>query len=266
MRTVAIAGVGLIGGSLGFALKKHSLAARVLGVSSPATIAKAVRLGAIDEGVTLEEAAARADVLVLCLPISGILQVLPALRTKALVTDVGSTKSAIVAAASALPEFLGGHPMAGKESRGVEHADPDLFRGRPWVLTPMDGSLSAAGSAWLSVVSALGARAILLSPAEHDRLVAMSSHLPQLLSTALAASLEGSEAYLTAGPGLHDMTRLALSSYVIWQDILATNGPEIRAALDRALAELSHLRSQLGDDAAGETFARAQRFAGRLRG
>lgn len=257
--------MGLIGGSLGFALKKHSLAARVLGVSSPGTIAKALRLGAIDEGVTLDEACARADVLVLAQPISAILAMLPGLHTPALVTDVGSTKSAIVAAAAGLPEFLGGHPMAGKESRGVEHSDPDLFRGRPWILTPVDGSLSAAGSEWLSVVDHIGARALLLSPEEHDRLVAMSSHLPQLLSTALAASLEGTEAWRTAGPGLQDMTRLALSSYDIWQDILATNEVEIRAALDRALAVLSDLRSQLGEDAAGEAFARAQRFAGRLR-
>jgi prephenate dehydrogenase len=264
--TVAIAGVGLIGGSLGFALKKHSLASRVLGVSSPGTIAKALRLGAIDEAVTLDQAAARADVIVLAQPISGILRALATLKTSAFVTDVGSTKAAIVAAGAALPDFLGGHPMAGKESRGVEQADPDLFRGRPWVLTPTDSSLSPAGTAWLSIVERLGARALLLSPAEHDRLVAMSSHLPQLLSTALAASLDGTEAWRTAGPGLQDMTRLALSSYDIWQDILTTNGGEIRSALDRAMRVLEALRAQLGEDAAGETFTQAQRFAGRLRG
>jgi prephenate dehydrogenase len=263
VRTVAIAGVGLIGGSLGFALKKHSLAGRVLGVSSPGTIAKALRLGAIDEGVTLEEAAARANVLVLAQPISGILQALASLRTNAFVTDVGSTKAAIVAAAGALPDFLGGHPMAGKASRGVEEADADLFRGRPWLLTPT-GPPSPRSLEWLVTVERLGAHATMLSPDEHDRLVAMSSHVPQLLSTALAASLDGTEAYRTAGPGLESMTRLAQSSYDIWQDILATNGEEIRAALDRTLAELADLRARLGEDAAGEAFARAQRFAARL--
>ena len=265
MKTVAIAGVGLIGGSLGFALKKHSLAERVLGVSSPGTLAEALRLGAIDEGVSLEEAAARADVLVLAQPISGILQALAALKpSSAFVTDVGSTKVRIVAAAAHLPGFLGGHPMAGKEARGVGAADADLFRGRTWVLTPV-GALAEAGLAWRACVEVIGARVIALDPAGHDRLVALSSHLPQLLSTALASALADTEAHRTAGPGLHDMTRLALSSYDIWQDILATNEPEVRAALDQAIAALEEVRSQLGEASLGATFARAQEFARRLR-
>lgn len=265
MKTVAIAGVGLIGGSLGFALKKHSLVERVLGVSSPATIASALRLGAIDEGVSLEEAAARADVLVLAQPISGILRALGSLASvRGLVTDVGSTKARIVAAAAHLPGFLGGHPMAGKEARGVEAADADLFRGRTWVLTPT-GHLTDADLAWRRAIETIGARVIVLDPAGHDRLVALSSHLPQLLSTALASALADTDAHRTAGPGLQDMTRLALSSYEIWQDILSTNEPEVRIALDRAITALVDIRERLGEASLGETFARAQGFAERLR-
>lgn len=265
MKTVAIAGVGLIGGSLGFALKKHSLVERVLGVSSPATIASALRLGAIDEGVTFDEAAARADVLVLAQPISGILSALRSLgAVRGFVTDVGSTKARVVAAASHLPNFVGGHPMAGKEARGVSAADADLFRGRTWVLTPT-GDLSSSGVAWRKALETIGARVIVLDPAEHDRLVALSSHLPQLLSTALASALADTEAHRTAGPGLQDMTRLALSSYEIWQDILATNEPEVRAALDQAIAALTDVRSRLGEASLGATFERARGFAERLR-
>lgn len=265
--TVAIAGVGLIGGSLGFALKKHSLADRVIGVSSPATLERALRLGAIDAGASLPEAVAEAEIVVLAQPISRILAMLGegGFRAGQLVTDVGSTKARIVAAAAGVPEFLGGHPMAGKESRGVEGADPDLFRGRPWILTPAGGRLTAAGERWRAMLETMGARVSVLEPAEHDELVALSSHLPQLLSTALASALAETGAHRTAGPGLIDMTRLALSPFEIWSDILATNEVPVRAALDRVIGQLMTVREQLGQEPLRTEFERASAFARRLR-
>src|ERR1700730_14951178 len=143
METVAIFGVGLIGGSFALALKKAGFKGAIVGVSSPATIEAPRACGAIDEALPSEEAARQADLIYLAQPISRILETLPRLnpwvRPDALVTDAGSTKGAIVALASKMltgAPFLGGHPLGGKEQRGVEHADPDLFRSRHYVLTP----------------------------------------------------------------------------------------------------------------------------------
>ena len=145
MKTVVIAGVGLIGGSFALALRKAGFTGRILGVSSPETIRKAVALGAIDRGAGLEEAVDSADLIYLAQPISRILEMLPRIgefaRPSALITDAGSTKSQIVdAAAHSIRgrQFLGGHPMAGKEARGVEAAEAGLFEGRTYILTPRD--------------------------------------------------------------------------------------------------------------------------------
>src|SRR5262249_32959918 len=161
-------------------------------------------------------AAGTCDVVFLSQPISGILETLrkldPLVRPETLVTDAGSTKQAIVdEAVRSLRRcvFLGGHPMAGKAVRGVAEADADLFQGHPWILT------SAIDHPFREWISAVGAREILLDPAQHDRLVAWGSHLPQVASTALAAVISDlqPEAIQIAGPGLMDTTRLALSSY-----------------------------------------------------
>ncbi len=137
MRTLAIAGVGLIGGSLGLALRKRGFPGTILGISSPKTIETALSRGAIDRGVTLQEAAAEADVILLAQPISVILQtieeLIPIARPDCLITDAGSTKRLICERGGALPCFLGGHPMAGKETTGIGAADADLFSGRPWI-------------------------------------------------------------------------------------------------------------------------------------
>jgi len=186
VKTVAIVGVGLIGGSFALALRKAGFQGRIIGVSSPATIDKAFSRGAIDEALPLAEAAAAADLVYLSQPISRIIETLKVLDTDALVTDAGSTKAVICETARELKRgrFVGGHPMAGKESRGVEQADADLFRGRPYVLTSREPELEN----W---IDRIGARLVLLEPAEHDRQVAFVSHLPQLLSTALASVLAG---------------------------------------------------------------------------
>ena len=236
MNTVAIAGVGLIGGSFALALRKAGFKGKIIGVSSPATVQKALSLGVIDAALPLAEAARAADLVYLSQPISQILDTLGVLVTNAVVTDAGSTKAVICERARHLNCFIGGHPMAGKELRGVEHADPDLFRGRPYVLTAREPQLES----W---IERFGARLVLLEPAEHDRQVAFVSHLPQLLSTTLAAMLAGKEQ--VAGPAAADLTRLALSPYDIWRDIFATNAEPIDAALSAFIARLEELRVHL---------------------
>jgi prephenate dehydrogenase len=263
MKSVGIIGVGLIGGSFGLALRKAGFEGGILGVSSARSIEQAVERGAVDRGATLEEAAGDCDLLFLSQPISGILDTLrkldPLVREDALVTDAGSTKQAIVDEANRSLRrcaFLGGHPMAGKEMRGVAAADADLFRGRPWVFT---SDIDHPIRKW---VAAFGAREIVLDPVRHDRLVAWSSHLPQLASTALASVIgdRAPEAEAIAGPGLLDATRLAMSSFDLWRDILATNKTEISLALDAYIEKLTELRGDFESEfRKGSEFARSLR-------
>ena len=250
MKTVAIAGVGLIGGSFALALRQAGFTGVIAGVSSPRTIAEALSHGIIDCEMTLAEAAGSADVVFLAQPIGRIVSLIeelaPYLGPSTLVTDAGSTKSLICAAASKfLPagQFLGGHPMAGKESRGVSSADGGLFRGRTWVLT---GAVSHPFVDW---VRKIGSHVLVMGPEEHDRVVALTSHLPQLVATALGctvgAGLERDEQLRAGGPGLIDMTRLALSPYDIWSDILVTNSGAVDTALTALIERWEGIRMRL---------------------
>ncbi len=277
METVAIVGVGLIGGSFGLALKQAGFAGRVLGVSSAPAVRAALDRGAIDESATLAEAAARADLIYLAQPIGRILDTLrhldPLVRPGALVTDAGSTKMEIVATAGehlTRCQFLGGHPMAGKEKRGVEEAEADLFSGRTYVLTPEEPEEleTPAVREFVAWIARIGARLAVLDAAEHDRVVSLTSHLPQLASTALAATVAecGCEHLEVAGPGLADSTRLALSSYELWRDILATNTSHIERALTAYIAKLEYVRDNLRTRQLQEEFETAARLAGRVRG
>ena len=259
MNTVAIAGVGLIGGSFALALRKAGFQGRIIGVSSPATIDKAFSRGVIDEALPLAEAAAAADLVYLSQPISQIIETLKRLDTDALITDAGSTKAVICETARKLKRgrFVGGHPMAGKESRGVEQADADLFRGRPYVLTSREPEFES----W---IERIGARLVILDPVDHDRQVAFVSHLPQLLSTTLASVLAGKEQ--VAGPAAADLTRLALSPYDIWRDIFATNAGPIDAALGAFIGKLEELRTQFRSPEMEKAFMKAAASARALRG
>jgi prephenate dehydrogenase len=238
--SIAIAGVGLIGGSFALALRKAGFEGEIVGHSSPATIAKATALGVIDRGATFDEAA-RCDLLFLAQPVSSIIESvrrLPGLTGPAtIVTDAGSTKRVVVQAAQELANFTGGHPMAGKESRGVEAADADLFRGRHWLLT------SEPPPTLRNWIESTGARIFVLSAEEHDLLVALVSHAPQLVSNAIASVTESSRSF--GGPGLESMTRLSASSFEIWRDILTTNRQPTVAALDRLILEAQRLRHAL---------------------
>jgi len=259
VKTVAIAGVGLIGGSFALALRKAGFQGRIIGVSSPATIDKAFSLGVIDEALPLAEAASAADLVYLSQPISQIIETLKVLDTDALITDAGSTKAVICETARKLKRgrFVGGHPMAGKESRGVEQADADLFRGRPYVLTSREPELEN----W---IERIGARLVILDPVQHDQHVAFVSHLPQLLSTTLASVLAGKEQ--VAGPAAADLTRLALSPYDIWRDIFATNAGPIDAAIGAFIGKLEELRTQLRNPEMEQAFTQAAASARALRG
>ncbi len=272
--TVVIVGVGLIGGSFALGLRRRGFQGRIVGVSSPRTLAAALQRGVIDEGAPLEEAVPQADLVYLAQPVGQILEVLPEVARLAqpgtLVTDAGSTKEAIVARAGEVfrgeVTFLGGHPMAGKAERGVEAAEGELFRGASYVLTPSSGVLPSgeAVSGFCQWLEKLGARVIVMRPEVHDRVVALTSHLPQLASTALAAVLaeqvSGPDCQRVAGGGLRDMTRLAASAYQLWRDICRTNADNIDRALSDYIAKLEILRRSLREPSLETEFRKSEEF------
>ncbi len=278
MQNVAIVGTGLIGASFGLALRKAGFDGAIVGVSSAGAIAEALAAGAIDRGAPLAEAVGQADLVFLAQTIGRILDTIrhldPLVRPGALVTDAGSTKCEIVDLASQCIrrcQFLGGHPMAGKEKRGAMAADGALFQGRTWVLTPDEPAelTTPVVQEFRGWLDRMGARTIILDADEHDRVVALTSHLPQLASTALGATVDDrvGAAYRlqVAGSGLEDMTRLALGSYDIWRDIVATNSEHIDRALAAYIQKLEHMRENLRTRQLQEEFERGADLAQRLR-
>src|SRR5581483_1453135 len=193
-------------------------------------------------------------------------------KSGALSTDAGSTKQAIVGRATQVisrVQFLGGHPMAGRERRGVEAAEADLFEGRPYVLTPSSPSdlQTDAAREFLTWIPSIGSFPVILTPADHDRTVAFTSHLPQLASTALAAMLSTRPEPQSGvfGPALVDSTRLALSSFEIWGDIFDTNQHQILVALETYISKLQDFRDCLANDAMRRHFDAAARLAAEIR-
>jgi len=276
IQSVAIFGVGLIGGSFALAIRKAGFAGRIVGVSSPETTERAIELKVIDAGATLAEAAQSSDLIYLAQPILRIIECLPELdawvRPNALVTDAGSTKAAILERAAASLkrcQFLGGHPMAGRERRGVEAAEADLFRRRPYVLTPASPADLETPRAreFVDWIRKIGAAPVGFDADQHDHIVAYTSHLPQLLATGLAAMLDGRSEPKSGifGPALTDSTRLALSSFDIWGDILATNRGPILEALGDYIATLEGFRGALEPERMRLQFERARRLASSVR-
>lgn len=279
-RTVTIVGVGLIGGSFALALRAAGFQGRIVGVSRPSTLDEALELGVIDAGAPLEEALPASDLIFLAQPILRILDQLPRIAELAppgsLVTDAGSTKKAIVDRAEALFQsrktmFLGGHPMAGKEGRGVAIAEAALFQGAVYALTPsssadLEDPRARELADW---VGRIGAKPLAISPDEHDRVTALTSHVPQLVSTALAAvvweGLPAEERLQIAGGGLRDMTRLAGSSYEIWEGILRTNAGSMAAGLRSVADELVRMASDLESPSLEQRFIAAQTLHKKLR-
>ncbi len=265
--TVAIVGVGLLGGSLGMALKARRLARHVVGIGRRLErLDDAVRLGAIDSGVTeLRQGVADADLIVLCTTVGHIQEalreVLPLARPAAVVTDVGSTKTAIVAAAGGDPRFVGSHPMAGSERTGVEAAAPRLFQDATWVLTPTDSTDPRTFHQVRALAQQIGASTLVATPEAHDRMVALTSHLPHVLSAALMrqaadARLHSPDLPRVAAGSFADMTRVSASSPDIWRDVCLTNRDAVLAALIVYRRQLDVLEAAVtqNDAAAIEAF------------
>jgi prephenate dehydrogenase len=273
---IGIVGLGLVGGSIALAARRLWPRALVVGVDRNDVLEAAQRLHAIDVAADDLGMLKEVGLVVLAAPVGENIRLVgelaDAVDGEAVVTDVGSTKQAIVAAAGTLPPrltFVGGHPLAGAAHGGIAHASAELFRGRPWVLTPAEaGAGNAALARVETFVRALGAHPVVMSPADHDRLVAWTSHLPQLAASALMAVVGeavSDEGLALAGPGLRDTTRLASSPARVWADICRTNGAAVREALDSLVALLGELRDRLEDPAAIERlFERAGRWRARL--
>jgi prephenate dehydrogenase len=260
---LTIVGVGLLGGSVALAARRRGMAERIVGVDrSLASLERALRAGLIDEGsLDLADGVREADLVVFCTPVDCIAQqALSAglvCRPGCLLTDVGSTKGEIVRQVERTlldhVSFVGSHPLAGSEKSGAEHASAGLFKERLVVVTPTDWTPADAVHQICVFWQELGARVRLMGPEEHDRAVALTSHLPHLLASALAGILPAELAELTA-TGFRDTTRLAGGSPGLWRAILLANRDALLAALDQLGGQLDRFRAALlqGDEAAIE--------------
>lgn len=275
-QNIAIVGLGLIGGSIALGVRERWPSVRITGVDQPAVLAHASGSGAIERSVTSVLDVDRADLVVLSAPVRQNVDLLRTLASRphadAVVTDVGGTKRDIVAAARELGSrvrFVGGHPIGGAEKGGFGFARPDLFAGRPWVFTPDAATADQDTVTRLfTFAQGLGARPSSMDPAEHDRVMAFLSHLPQLTASALmevVGSGAASEGLRLAGRGLIDTTRLASSPADVWRDICATNADAVGEALDLLIARLTELRGDLSRGEAIETiFERAAQWRAEL--
>ncbi|HWG47043.1 MAG TPA: prephenate dehydrogenase/arogenate dehydrogenase family protein [Gemmataceae bacterium] len=262
--TLAIVGVGLLGGSIALAARRRGVVDHIVGTDrDPFALDEALRDGTLDE-VFLHPSRTviEADLVVFCTPVDRIaaqvVETARHCRSNALLTDVGSTKAAIVREVQGrIPngvEFIGSHPLAGSEKHGFSHASAQLFDGRLVIVTPTaetsDNALSRIRDFWM----ALGARVQVMDADEHDRALALTSHLPHLLSSALAGILPP-ELYELTATGFRDTTRLAAGQPSLWSAIFRANQPHVLTALDQLEAQLHHFRQALlqGDSAALET-------------
>jgi prephenate dehydrogenase len=280
MERVFIIGTGLIGASTGLALRAAGFGGRIDGWdTSQLEMASAVQMGAIDGRAASRENALElarlADVTVLAVPVLAIkdwMQLLaPVLHTGQLVTDVGSTKLEIVALARELfggdttAVFLPGHPMAGKESGGALLAEAGLFDGAMWLFTPVSVEMTAIEKDWRGWVGCFGSRTLDMDAARHDELCAWVSHLPQMLSTALAALLEekfgdAPEIAAIGGRALRETTRLGASPYSMWRDVAMTNTGPVADTLLALEQRLQHVRENLRTPELRDEFLLANRF------
>lgn len=285
MRRVLIVGTGLIGASVGLALRAAGFDGEIIGTGpTEQTLETARTLGAIDRWHARDDAgavAAASDAILLAGPVLSILdwmqRLAPILGEHQLVTDVGSTKVQICELAAKLgynqpgrPRFLPGHPMAGKESGGAALAEATLFHNAMWLFTPAaEAAQSALEAEWRQWVAKLGARTMDLDPARHDEICAWVSHLPQMISTALAALLEDTfsgdpvrrdEIGAIGGRALQETTRLGASPYSMWRDIALSNTEPIAATLHALEQRLAHVRENLRTPELKEEFRLANEF------
>lgn len=288
IQRVLLVGTGLIGASVGLALKSKGFRGEVLGWdANAAELETALQRGAIDRVMAGRDAVLEndADVIVLATPVLPILdwmeKLAPRLNEKQMLTDVGSTKREIAEMAQRLfnqpgrARFLPGHPMAGKESGGAALAEATLFEGATWLFTPCASSSTPHAEAlaleeeWRAMVSGFGAQVRDLDPERHDEVCAWVSHLPQMLSTALAALLEDkfssnaegmAAVEAIGGRALRETTRLGASPYSMWRDVAMTNTDAIAATLAALEQRLAHVRENLRTPELREEFAAANKF------
>ncbi|MBM4056032.1 MAG: prephenate dehydrogenase [Planctomycetes bacterium] len=250
---VCIVGPGLIGGSIGLALRRRNLAETVIGVGHRASsLESALKLGAIDVGhLSIDNAVKNADIVILATSVSKIIefakQVIPLMKRNAVLTDVGSTKSCIVRQITKDMRndvaFVGAHPIAGSEKRGIDHASPDLFEGCTCFITPFDNN-KAAVETISHLWSFLGAKVKSISPERHDKMLAYISHLPHLVASCLINVIEDDD--LTFGAtGLRDTTRVASGDPELWRDIFDQNRENMVKSIDRFVAELTEFKNDL---------------------
>jgi prephenate dehydrogenase len=280
---IAVLGTGLIGGSFALALRKHATDLRIVGWDRP-DVARAARSSAAfdDTFSDLDTALRAADLVYIALPIGVTLDLLPEIARlaprRALVTDACSTKLRIVEGAAEVfsqppaPFFLAGHPMAGRELSGIDHADADLFQDAPYALIgESTGPRDPRVSAFLKLLEKIGARVMWLGAQQHDYAVGLASHLPQLVAVGLASFLydrldENGLPITVAGSGLRDSLRLAGSPYATWRDIVLTNRDVLSAALDLLTQRLDDLRERLGSRELEADFDSANELYRLLRG
>ncbi|HEX6349035.1 MAG TPA: prephenate dehydrogenase/arogenate dehydrogenase family protein [Candidatus Dormibacteraeota bacterium] len=249
MNTIAVVGLGLMGGSLAMALKRARPDLTLIGVDrDQRTLAQALQRDLVTMAGPDLDAAGAADLMVLAVPVLAMRRLLPRLAgTRALVTDLASTKAEVMGwAAAAGVDLVGGHPMCGREASGLEAADPELYQGATWVLTRSEPRLE-------DLIRSVGAHPLVLDAEVHDRLVAGISHAAFLVSAAYLLSVAGSDDWPEAGrlasSGFRDMTRLAAGDPEMYAGIAATNRTQIAEALDRFQAALARLRRHLdGED------------------
>jgi prephenate dehydrogenase len=259
---IAVLGVGLIGGSIGLAARELVEGAEVIGFGrDPGRLHTAVERGAIDRPAgSVADALEGAELCFACAPVGALAGLVGAALASAgpdcVVTDVGSTKEELVAAVDD-PRFVGGHPIAGAETAGVEHARADLFQGAVWYLTPLPTSEGLLYERLHRFVVDLGARPVAVDPATHDRLVAVFSHLPHVLANVLASQAAGrlgghGEALRHVGPSFRDMTRVAGANTAMWADIYRANQAAIIGEIRAFRRELEAVEQRLeGGDVAG---------------
>jgi prephenate dehydrogenase len=256
LSTVAIVGVGLIGGSIGLALRQRKLAERVVGIGRrQESLRAARRVGAVDHTtVDIEKGIAEAELVIVCTPVGRIVEDVRKAAMHCpegtLLTDAGSAKQTIVAELDqGLPRacrYLGSHPLAGSEKTGATFARADLFEGRIAILTPTKNTRAEDFDFLENFWQALGSVVVQLSPDEHDRALALTSHLPHIVASALVSAVP-EKYFRLAGPGLHDTTRIASGDAEMWSQIFALNRDNVLSALDQFSAILSALQSAVRD-------------------
>lgn len=257
LSTVAIVGTGLIGGSIGLALRKSRLAEKIIGIGRrQASLRVARRVGAVtNTTVELPKGVAEAELVVVCTPVAEIVEHVREVARHCpqgtLITDVGSTKETIVAALDeGLPRdcrFLGGHPLAGSEKSGAGHARAELFEGRLAILTPTRNTRAEDFDLLERFWEGLGSVVVQMSAEEHDRAVAVTSHLPHVAAAALAAAVP-ENLFRLSGTGILDTTRLAAGDPVLWGQILTLNRQHVLSALEEYGAELAALHAAIRDE------------------